>query len=229
MYNRKNIMCKISLLSDTQVWKLLDKGPHNGSCEFNSRELYIGFSLAGTWGTWDGMSNPVIISYVRMIELLGGKPVNKQTAQEQMKVLQREMDKLKAIIATPEVKTGRVMSGDDLRLGSTYWYTYGRTSSSSYLRDRVDSGRIDAGSAFHDEQSAQRHLEYLKLEQELRRAQIADGGKGIHTILLRRNNSIGNEIGSVYHEKISFNTVEARDTFRSTHTDAQLTLLIKGV
>jgi hypothetical protein len=155
--------------------------------------------------------------------------VNKQTAQEQMKVLQGEMDKLKAIIATPEVKTGRVMSGDDLRLASTYWCVHGPVSPSKYMQDGIDSGRIDAGLAFHDQQSAQRHLEYLKLEQELRRAQIADGGVGMNSILLRRNNSIHNELSSAYHEKISFNTKDARDNFRSTHTDAQLTLLIKGV
>jgi hypothetical protein len=159
--------------------------------------------------------------------------VNKQTAQEQMKVLQGEMDKLKAIIATPEVKTGRVMSGDDLRLGSTYWCTHGPIAPSSYMQDSIDSRRIDAGLAFHDEQSAQRHLEYLKLEQKLRRAQIAGGGVRMtgrrYTISLYNDSEVFNEVINSEYGKISFITKDARDNFRSTHTDAQLTLLIKGV
>jgi hypothetical protein len=124
------------------------------------------------------------------------------------------------------------MSADDLKRGVIYFIAFdsvGGIDSSSFGDDGIDAVRIDAGMAFHDKETAERHLEYLKLEQELRRAQIADGGAGINTILLRRNNSIGNELASIYHEKISFNTREARDTFRSTHTDEQLILLIRGV
>jgi hypothetical protein len=155
--------------------------------------------------------------------------VNKQTAQEQMKVLQGEMDKLKAIIATPEVKTGRVMSGDDLRLGSTYWCTHGPIAPSSYMQDSIDSRRIDAGLAFHDEQSAQRHLEYLKLEQKLRRAQIADGGEGAYILVLSNSGLIHKQSDLINYHKICFKSCNARDAFRTAHTVEQLTLLIKGV
>jgi hypothetical protein len=80
-----------------------------------------------------------------------------------------------------------------------------------------------------NKQTADKYFEYLHLEQELRRAQIDAGGAGKHSILLTRSGSLRNEPSSCYHEKISFKTRESRDAFRNTHTDEQLTLLIRGV
>jgi hypothetical protein len=139
------------------------------------------------------------------------------------------MDKLKAIIDKPETKTGRVLNVNDLKRDSQYWYVGNVVLSRHTARDITDKARINNGNAFYDELSAEKYLEYLKLEQELRRAQIVDGGAGINSILLTKKGSLHNETSDVYHEKISFKTREARDAFRTAHTDEQLTLLIRGV
>jgi hypothetical protein len=232
MNNIKNTMCRLADLTQEQIDSLVDNMPIDNLTSFNKAEKFIGFNTNSYWGTFCGGFLPKIVTYTEMMNLIG-KDMNKQTALEQMAVIQIEMDKLKAIIDRPEVKTGRVLSGGDLRLGSTYWYTYGRTNTSIYMQDTLDSGRIDSGLAFHDEQSAQRHLQYLKLEQELRRAQIADGEaigyERYNVILNEKEGKLHTPKALVFHEKISFNTVEARDRFRNTHTDEQLTLLIRGV
>jgi hypothetical protein len=227
MNNIKNTMCRLSDLTQQQIDSLVDAMPDDGFTDF-SGDGFIGVNTNGHWGTFAGLNNPTIILYSSMMQLLG-KDMNKQTAQEQMAVMQIEMDKLKAIIDRPEVKTGRVMSPDDLKYGVHYWCVYSDFQMGTFTYDMVDIRRIEAGLAFHDKETAEKHLEYLKLEQELRRAQIADGGAGINSILLTKNGSLHNELASVYHEKISFNTREARDAFRNTYTKEQLTLLIRGV
>jgi hypothetical protein len=210
MNNITNTMCRLSDLSQWEIDSLVDAMPDSDFFDFIGEESYIGVRPTGSWGTWEGSNNPKIISYTEMMQLLG-KDMNKQTAQEQMAVMQIEMDKLKAIINKPEAKTGRVLCVDDF----------------------YDKTRIEVGLAFHDEQSAERHLEYLKLEQELRRAQIADGEaigyERYNVILNEKEGKLHTPKALVFHEKISFNTVEARDRFRNTHTDEQLTLLIRGV
>jgi hypothetical protein len=163
--------------------------------------------------------------------------MNKQTAQEQMAVMQIEMDKLKAIIdkpeAKPEVKTGRVMSLEDLQLGDYYWIAFTHPRTSVFKKDIYSKGHIESGLAFHDKETAEKYLEYLKLEQELRRAQIADGeatGYGRYNVILNcRDAELYTTKAVVFHEKISFNTGAARDAFKKAHTDEQLTLLIRGV
>ena len=155
--------------------------------------------------------------------------MNKKTAQEQLSAMQVEMDKLKAIINTPEVKTGRVLSVEDLKMGVNYWSVADRTSTSFYMRDKIDIRRIETGSAFYDKETAEKHLEYLKLEQELRIAQAADGkGEGKSVICFRYGGVVCDD-HIVSHHKISFNNRNTRNKFRATHTDEQLTLLIRGV
>jgi hypothetical protein len=227
MNNIKNTMCRLSDLTDGQVERLREAMPDSPYFDFCRREKGIGVTAAGNWGTWNELLNATIVTYTEMMQLLG-KDMNKQTAQEQMAVMQIEMDKLKAIIDRPEAKTGRVLSGGDLERNARYWYVWNSVKSSRMDYDGTDNSRIDAGNAFHDEQSAERHLEYLKLEQVLRRAQITDGGEGVHVLVLYGDESICS-IKSCYHEKIAFNTEEARNAFRTAHTDEQLTLLIRGV
>jgi hypothetical protein len=226
MNNITNTMCRLSDLTQEQIDSLVIAMPTTPYFNFADSEVLIGFHDSDV-GTWRSEHVMKIVTYTEMMQLLGNN-MNKQTAQEQMAVMQIEMDKLKAIINKPEAKTGRVMLTGELSHNDKY-YIFTGVGDVSFSHDKLDRKLIEAGIAFHDKESAARHLEYLKLEQELRLAQIADGGAGINTILLRRNNSIGNELASIYHEKISFNTREARDTFRSTHTDEQLTLLIRGV
>ena len=226
MNNIKNTMCRLSKLTQEQINSLVAAMPDSDSFDFGNYECFIGFTLCGTAGTWRNANGPKIVTYTEMMQLLG-KDMNKQTAQEQIAVMQIEMDKLKAIIDKPEVKTGRVLSADDLRMGATYWVGYYSVSSSIFMADNSDISRIEAGFTFHDKESAERHLEYLKLEQELRIAQ-AVGGEGQSVICFRYGGVVCDD-HIVSHHKISFNNRDARNKFRATHTDEQLTLLIRGV
>ena len=159
--------------------------------------------------------------------------MNKKTAQEQLTALQVEIDKLKVIINTPEVKTGRVLSMGDLELNAKYWVVYTAITRTTMDNDSFDKARIETGSAFHDKETAERYLTYLKLEQELRIAQAADSGAGLggkrYTIALYEDGSLFNEVVHSSYAKISFNRQAARSSFRMTHTDEQLKLLIRGV
>jgi hypothetical protein len=235
MNNIKNTMCRLSDLTQQQIDILVEDMPDSYQFDFGSLEDVIGVTRTGSWGTWvSGIINPTIVTYTEMMQLLKGKDMNKQTAQEQMAVMQIEMDKLKAIIdkqeAKPEVKTGRVISKADLEYGAYYWFLRVEVANTRMDNDTVDKKRIDMGNAFHDKESAEKYLEYLKLEQELRRAQIAGGGAGgEYCVLLGKTGKINPGMSCAYYEKISFNTEFARDVFRNTHTDEQLTLLIRGV
>jgi hypothetical protein len=227
MNNIKNTMCRLSELSKWQIDNLVDAMPN--SCFFDfAGEEFIGATPAKSWGTWDARDyKPTIVTYTEMMQLLG-KDMNKQTAQEQMAVMQIEMDKLKAIIDRPEAKTGRVLVGGDMNCNDRYYLCIGSVAVLSFSNDTLDRRYIEAGVAFHDKETAERHLKYLKLEQELRRAQIADGGAGGDLVIVIQDNRVVNS-HSVYFHKVSFRTVEARNNFRNTHTDEQLTLLIRGV
>jgi hypothetical protein len=234
MNNIKNTMCRLADLTQEQIDSLVDNMPIDNLTSFNKAEKFIGFNTNSYWGTFCGGFLPKIVTYTEMMNLIG-KDMNKQTAQEQMAVMQIEMDKLKAIIDKPEVKTGvktgRVMSADDLKRGVIYFIAFdsvGGIDSSYFGDDGIDAVRIDAGMAFHDEETAERHLEYLKLEQALRRAQIADGGAGKYKIVFDSSGVLMNSSTDFFH-KISFNTHSARKAFRTAHTDEQLTLLIRGV
>jgi hypothetical protein len=233
MNNITNTMCRLSTLTQEQIDSLVDVMPDDGFTDFTG-DGFIGVNMNGHWGTFAGVNSPSIKTYTEMMQLLGNN-MNKQTAQEQMAVMQIEMDKLKAIIdrpeAKPEAKTGRVMSADDLKRGVIYFIAFdsvGGIDSSYFGDDGIDAVRIDAGMAFHDKETAERHLEYLKLEQELRRAQIADGGAGKYKIVFDSSGGLMNSSTDFFH-KISFNTHSARKAFRTAHTDEQLILLIRGV
>jgi hypothetical protein len=233
MNNIKNTMCRLSDLTQEQIKSLVDAMPRSPYFDFNEEE-FIGANVNSDWGTWDNrFHTPTIILYSNMMQLLKGKDMNKQTAQEQMAVMQIEMDKLKAIIDKPEAKTGRVLSTMDLKMGINYWYVSAYTNTSIYMQDKIDISQIRTGAAFHDEETAEKYLEYLKLEQELRRAQAADGGEWMggkyNVILNNRNGKLQTSHSTVYHEKVAFNTQKARNAFRAAHTDEQLTLLIRGV
>jgi hypothetical protein len=233
--NIKNTMCRLSDLTQQQIDILVEDMPC-GAFDFGSLEDVIGVTRQGSWGTWVfRIINPTIVTYTEMMQLLKGKDMNKQTAQEQMAVMQIEMDKLKAIIDKPEAKTGRVMKQADLERNTLY-YTALRTLISPVCASdehTINSRRIVTGTVFHDKETADKYFEYLKLEQELRRAQAADGeewmGGKYNVILNNRNGKLQTSHSTVYHEKVAFNTQKARDAFRTAHTDEQLTLLIRGV
>tara|TARA_R110000764_G_scaffold230443_1_gene321687 strand:+ start:271 stop:972 length:702 start_codon:yes stop_codon:yes gene_type:complete len=233
MNNIRNTMCRLSDLTNEQIDSLVEEMPYDLFFDFNRGEPCIGVTKRGRWGTWVSEDSPLIVTYTEMMQLLKGKNMNKQTAQEQMAVMQIEMDKLKAVIDKPEVKTGRVLNEVDLELRAEYWFVYAGVNRASMDNDAFDKTRIENGIAFHDKETAALYLEYLKLEQELRRAQAADGVSGLkcmrYTIALHDEDILINQVGSSHYAKISFNTEAARNAFRTAHTDEQLILLIRGV
>jgi hypothetical protein len=232
MYNITNTMCRLSDLSQREIDRLRDAMPKTHHFTRRKSCSKLGFNWESKAGFWNGDDYTQIVTYAEMMQLLG-KDMNKQTAQEQIAVMQIEMDKLKAIINKPEAKTGRVMSGGDLKYGAQYFYTIGSVNTNTFRNDSIDRGIITVGAAFHDKETAKRHLEYLKLEQELRRAQAADGGEGVeekyNVILNNRNGKLTTSHGDVYHEKVAFNTQKARDAFKKAHSNEQIILLIRGV
>jgi hypothetical protein len=226
MNNITNTMCRLSDLTQEQIDSLVDNMPIDNLTSFNKAEKFIGFNTNSYWGTFCGGFLPKIVTYTEMMQLLG-KDMNKQTAQEQMAVMQIEMDKLKAIINKPEAKTGRVMLTGELSHNDKY-YIFTGVGDVSFSHDKLDRKLIEAGIAFHDKESAERHLEYLKLEQELRLAQIADGGAGEYKIVSDSSGVLMNS-GTDFFHKICFKTDAARRAFKKAHTDEQLILLIRGV
>jgi hypothetical protein len=226
----KSTMCRLSDLTQEQIDRLVAVMPGAGCFDFNTFEGFIGFTSIGTSGTWKMADNSTIVTYTEMMQLLG-VDMKKETAQEQMKILQAEMDKMQAIIDKPTVKAGRVMHVDDL---GDFYYQISNIckpqrvgvmhQTANLLIEYVSMSLI-----FHDEQSCNDYIEYLKLEQKLRIAQVADGGAGTNTTILTKSGRLHNEPRSCYHEKISFNTHSARNAFRTAHTDEQLKLLIRGV
>jgi hypothetical protein len=227
MNNIKNTMCRLSDLTKEQIDNLVDAMPDDGFTDFTG-DGFIGVNTNGHWGTFAGMNNPTIILYSNMMQLLKGKDMNKQTAQEQIAVMQIEMDKLKAIIDRPEVKTGRVMSVEDLEVGYEYFHASRNTVRYVFSGDMMDRGLIDVGNAFHDRETAEKYLEYLKLEQELRRAQAADGGVGKYKIVFDNSGVLMNS-GTDFFHKICFKTDVARIAFKKAHSNEQIILLIRGV
>jgi hypothetical protein len=87
-----------------------------------------------------------------------------------MKILQAEMDKLKAIIDKPTVKTGRVMHVGDL--GDFYYKLCGNCKAERvgvmHHTARLLIEYVSLGLLFHDEQSCNVAIEFLKRDQALR-------------------------------------------------------------
>ena len=145
-----------------------------------------------------------------------------------------ELISIQSIIdATPEPKIGRIMSVDEVP-HEGYIFESGHTLSRSlsrYTRDTLQRW-ISVGVIFHDAETCDKYGEYLKLEQELRLAQIEDGGdeEGFEEYVC-----VCNKFGDIitltsgYVEKVAFRTASARLAFFDEHTDAQIKLLIEGV
>jgi hypothetical protein len=65
-----NTMCRLSELSQWEIDSLVDNMP-SGQFDFKCAESYIGVTRDGSWGTWGGIYNPTIVTYTKMMQLLG--------------------------------------------------------------------------------------------------------------------------------------------------------------
>jgi hypothetical protein len=240
MNNITNTMCRLSDLSTTQVSLLRKLLPGSMCFDFHHFEPFIGFSTTGTAGTWKGTDSTTVVTYATMMELLQGKPMNtKEQAQSQYLVVQAEMERLKAIIDTPEPVVpklvGRVLHHSDLSIDQRYYLCVasGVSVICSYSRSKIDNSRILSGLAFYDEDTATKYVEYLKLEHELRMAQALEATPrypdGLtHYLYLRNPDELNTNSGYIHH-KVHFNTSQALQQFQRKYTRQQLILLIRGV
>jgi hypothetical protein len=220
-------------------------------------ESFIGFDDRGYTGTWKGRETYKVISYVGMIALIEKNqsvqpvPVDKETTKELMKELQArrnthldDISKLEAdikayqaVLDAPEPRFGRVMSVYGLYVGIKC-FSPSCTGAVSRVKcdgDSWDCAAIEMGYLFYDKDSCDQYMEYLILEQELRSAQIADGG----VPLIKGNTRYGITIDSQglvkyvdvlgRFNKVTFNSLTARANFFLSHSSEQLKLLIRGV
>ena len=236
----KNTMCRLSDLTNDQINKLVNTMPENDNFEFDYDECFIGFTIFGNAGTWNNRDNAKIVTYTEMMKLLGVPDMNKKAAQEQLAAMQIEMNKLQEIIDAPEIKTGRVLSADELTHGIGYYHIVRSQSPSKaiFTGHDADLQRINQGVAFHDEKSASQHLKYLELEQLLRIAQREDGGSydsdnGNSYSFLLKNSRLETQqqlrLFGPFMSKVSFKTEIGRDSFLEKVGFDGIELLIRGV
>jgi hypothetical protein len=143
--------------------------------------------------------------------------------------LETELSHVQSIIGIP--RQGMVMSADDIKLNERYWFVAsGRIIRSTFSNDYIDTNRINLGSAFYDIHSAAECIEYRIIQHKLRMAQHKDGGCGRYAIVISTRGGIIGVYhgGDVNYSKVSFNTEKARDTFKHSHSDSELKLLIQG-
>ena len=64
-------MCRLSDLTQDQINNLVNTMPDSDFFDFIGEESYIGVRPTGSWGTWEGGNNPIIVTYTEMMQLLG--------------------------------------------------------------------------------------------------------------------------------------------------------------
>ena len=166
----KNTMCRLADLTQEQIDSLVDAMPESVYLERSWQPAdALGFDKKGNSGFWILLLDSTIVTYTEMMQLLG-VDMKKATAQEQMKILQAEMDKMQAIIDKADVKTGRVMHVDDL--GDFYYKLCGNCKAERVgvmFHTAVQLiNLVSMGLIFHDEQSCSVAIEFLKRDQALR-------------------------------------------------------------
>tara|TARA_R110000851_G_C12790090_1_gene536285 strand:+ start:60 stop:524 length:465 start_codon:yes stop_codon:yes gene_type:complete len=63
-------MCKLSDLTRKQANNLAAAMPESDNFDFGNHECFIGFTVYGTAGTWRDGSDPKIVTYAEMMQLL---------------------------------------------------------------------------------------------------------------------------------------------------------------
>jgi len=164
--------------------------------------------------------------------------MNKQQASEQLKQLESEVAKLKAIIEAPKPKAAIAVS--ELSDGDEYFVCglAGVSDDLPWRHTDMDRFLLSQGKIHLTKESAELEAKYNKLNQELRVAMAEDWGDV--EVDWDDNNQVKwriewygvkIECGFSYKEfqKIHFRTKESRDKFYKEHTTEELELLIKGL
>ena len=163
--------------------------------------------------------------------------MNKQQASEQLKQLESEVAKLKAIIEAPEGKAAIAVS--ELGFGDEYFLcrSYDHIFSFKWKGSGTDKWLLSRGLIHLTKESAELEHRYNKLNQELRVAMTEDWGDVEVDWEDKRQGKWCIEYGNMtscaryryYFQKIHFRTEDARDKFYEEHTEEELELLIKGL
>ncbi len=89
MNDINNRYCMLNTLSQDEISNLELLLPPSDFFDFFTRDTLIGFRNDGTAGTYGHNPQDIIVTYTEMMQLLKGKDMNKQTAQEQLTLLIR--------------------------------------------------------------------------------------------------------------------------------------------
>lgn len=164
--------------------------------------------------------------------------MNKQQASEQLKQLESEVAKLKAIIEAPEGKAAIAVS--ELTGGDDYFTCtqHGEAAGYEWCGQSFDKQLLSQGKVHLTKESAELEYKCNKLNQELRVAMAADWGdvevdwgdlnqdKWCIEWCKRKSSHCRS---LTCFQKIHFRTKYARDKFYEEHTKEELELLIKGL
>jgi hypothetical protein len=92
--NIKNTMCRLSDLTQQQVNSVVKAISESDYCQWVLDDCLIGFYCDGDTSTWESPSNPIIVTYTEMMQLLTGKPMQftKSDLKTGMFVRQRDGD-----------------------------------------------------------------------------------------------------------------------------------------
>ena len=162
--------------------------------------------------------------------------MNKQEAMQQLKALQAEVEKLKAIIEKPN--ESEVFQGRYLRegLGISHWWL----SSTCVVVKAGEPSDIATklGLCFATEQDVRQHREHLRLMQEARVAMAKSWGdvkvdwtnsdQDKYVIDMYYGKPTKEAYTFRYHP-IHFRTAEDREQFFNRYSEEQLKLMIMGV
>ena len=69
----KNTMCLLSGLSKEHIEIIIASARDDRQTHLDNGYRFIGFNPRGTFGTWNGVHKPAIVTYTEMMQLLTGK------------------------------------------------------------------------------------------------------------------------------------------------------------
>lgn len=162
--------------------------------------------------------------------------VNKQEAMKRLEAMQKEVEKLKAIIEKPDEV--EVFQGRYLRegLGQEHWCLDVVGDYHHYKQPSDETSKL--GICFATEEAIKQHREHLRLVQEVRVAMAKSWGDvkvdwaneyQYKYVIDMYGSKITTEIYLFRYHPIHFRTAEDREQFFNRYSEDELKLMIMGV
>ena len=181
---------EISMIEFTHIKKLMGQSDDYTT---GQDENCIGFGVISKPGCWwceSEDNNWTILTYDEMVNLLSPQPIKlsaKALAESQLLCAKSqagdiyqliidnhaEQQRLQAIIDRPEVKTGRIIFVDDIKIGEGYYVpSLIGNNSVIFHSSEFDKSMISKGVAFFDNESCSEYTQSL-IDEQSRRRQVA--------------------------------------------------------